>query len=175
MAIADFTKAIVIDPDYVSAYISRGIAYLDQNKLGLAIADFTKAIEIDPGNKLAYDHRGGTYQILGKFDLAIADHSKAIEIDPKYAFAYNNYAWLLATAPNSDKRMFCGLIVSQFIDQERRTMGYTTQTADDIRENLAEQLDPKFAERNDEAIAQALHAGEPVDAQRSLNRSAAAA
>ena len=43
-------------------------------------------------------------------------------------------------------------------------MGYTTQTADDIRENLAEQLDPKFGERNDEAIAQALHAGEPVDA-----------
>ncbi len=43
-------------------------------------------------------------------------------------------------------------------------MGYTAQTPDDIRENLAEQLDPNFAERNDEAVAQALYAGEPVDA-----------
>ena len=43
-------------------------------------------------------------------------------------------------------------------------MGYTAQTPDDIRENLAEQLDPNFVERNDEAVAQALYAGEPVDA-----------
>jgi len=43
-------------------------------------------------------------------------------------------------------------------------MGYTAQTLDDIRQNLAEQLVPNFAERNDEAIAQALYAREPIDA-----------
>lgn len=43
-------------------------------------------------------------------------------------------------------------------------MGYTAQTADDIHINLAEQLDAGFAERNDETVAQALNAGEAVDA-----------
>ncbi len=43
-------------------------------------------------------------------------------------------------------------------------MGYTSQTADDIRINLAEQLEASFAKRNDEAIAQALNTGEAIDA-----------
>jgi hypothetical protein len=44
-----------------------------------------------------------------------------------------------------------------------------TQTAADIRENLAEQLDWRFAERNDAAVAQALHRGEAVDAVHTLD------
>ena len=43
-------------------------------------------------------------------------------------------------------------------------MGYKTQSKEEIRTNIAEQLVPEFAERDDEAIAQALQAGEPIDA-----------
>ncbi len=48
-------------------------------------------------------------------------------------------------------------------------MGSKPQTAEDIRLNLAKQLDTDFAERNDQAVAQALNAGEPIDAIYSLN------
>jgi len=48
-------------------------------------------------------------------------------------------------------------------------MGYRPQTADDIRLNLAKQLDADFAERNDQAVARALNAGEAIDAVYSLN------
>lgn len=48
-------------------------------------------------------------------------------------------------------------------------MGSRKQTADDIRQNLAEQLDWQFAERNDMAIAQALQRGEPVEAVHTLD------
>jgi len=48
-------------------------------------------------------------------------------------------------------------------------MGYTPQTAEDIRHNLAEQLDWRFAERDDQAVAQALHNGEPIDAVYTVN------
>lgn len=44
-----------------------------------------------------------------------------------------------------------------------------TQTTTDIRHNLAENLDWRFAERNDTAVAQALHGGEPVDAVHTLD------
>ena len=48
-------------------------------------------------------------------------------------------------------------------------MGHKPQTADDIRLNLAKQLDADSVERNDQAVAQALNAGEPIDAVYSLN------
>ncbi len=46
------------------------------------------------------------------------------------------------------------------------------QTADDVRRNLAEQLDWQFAERNDAAVAQALRAGAPIDDVRTLEEAA---
>jgi hypothetical protein len=48
-------------------------------------------------------------------------------------------------------------------------MGSKKQTANDIRQNLAEQLDWRFAERNDVAVAQALQRGEPVDEVHTLD------
>ncbi len=47
-AIADYTKAIEIDPKYANAYYSRGIAWGKKGNSDRAIADYTKAIEIDP-------------------------------------------------------------------------------------------------------------------------------
>ena len=65
--------------------------------------------------------------------------------------------------------VFGGLIASQFISRKQVKMGYKPQTADDICLNLAKQLDADFAERNDQAVAQALNTGEPIDAVYSLN------
>lgn len=44
-----------------------------------------------------------------------------------------------------------------------------TQTAADVRRNLAENLDWHFAERDDAQVAQALHRGEPIDAVHTLD------
>jgi len=48
-------------------------------------------------------------------------------------------------------------------------VGTRVQTAAEIRENLAEQLDWRFAERDDVRVAQALHQGEAVDAVHTLD------
>ena len=48
-------------------------------------------------------------------------------------------------------------------------MGHRPQTADEIGENLREQLDWRFAERNDQAVAQALQGGQGVDAVHTLD------
>lgn len=48
-------------------------------------------------------------------------------------------------------------------------MGTRKQTAAEIRENLVEQLDWRFAERDDASIAQALHRGEAIDAMHTLD------
>jgi hypothetical protein len=53
--------------------------------------------------------------------------------------------------------------------REEVKMGTQVQTAAEIRENLAEQLDWRFAERDDAAVAQALQRGEAVDAMHTLD------
>jgi tetratricopeptide (TPR) repeat protein len=84
--------AIELDPKYVHAYNSRGLAYADNKKdYDHAFADFNKAIELDPKYVLAYNNRGLAYADNKKdYDRAIADYDKAIELDPKYVHAYNN-------------------------------------------------------------------------------------
>jgi tetratricopeptide (TPR) repeat protein len=46
-AIADYTRAIEINPGWSQAYLSRGVARDQTGDLKGAIADYTKAIEID--------------------------------------------------------------------------------------------------------------------------------
>jgi tetratricopeptide (TPR) repeat protein len=47
-AIADYTNAIEINPDFSSAYYNRGIAWAKKEKYEQAIKDFEKVAQIDP-------------------------------------------------------------------------------------------------------------------------------
>ena len=60
-AIADYTKAIELDPNYTVAYKNRGWIYYLQENYEQAIADYAKVIELDDRNSLAYNNRGYIY------------------------------------------------------------------------------------------------------------------
>ncbi|MDA9346996.1 tetratricopeptide repeat protein [bacterium] len=53
-AMADYTKAIEIDPNYGLTYVTRGLIKHELEDYRGAIADYTKAIEIDPNNASGY-------------------------------------------------------------------------------------------------------------------------
>jgi tetratricopeptide (TPR) repeat protein len=89
-AIADFTKAIELNPQDAIAYNNRGNSYARIEQFNLAIADFTKAIELNPQDAIAYSNRGNSYDSKGQFDSAIADFTKAIELNPQDAIASYN-------------------------------------------------------------------------------------
>ena len=57
-AIADYTKAIEINPHYLIAYHNRGNAKYDLSDYQGAISDYTKSLEIDPQNADVYENRG---------------------------------------------------------------------------------------------------------------------
>jgi tetratricopeptide (TPR) repeat protein len=63
-AIADYTKAIEINPNYASTYYNRGILKKDLKDYSGAIADYTKAIEINPNYAIAYYNRGNSKENL---------------------------------------------------------------------------------------------------------------
>ena len=57
-AIADFTRAIELNPNYIEAYYSRSLGHYRQRDAGSAIADLTQAIELNPKYTQAYVQRG---------------------------------------------------------------------------------------------------------------------
>ena len=58
MAMANYGKAIELNPTYSLAYRNRGLAYLLRRELELAIADLDRTIKLDPGNSTTYISRG---------------------------------------------------------------------------------------------------------------------
>jgi tetratricopeptide (TPR) repeat protein len=57
-AIADFSKALDIDPRLAKAYYNRAAGYQAKSEIDRAIADYSKAIEINPLYGNAYFSRG---------------------------------------------------------------------------------------------------------------------
>ena len=89
-AIADFEKAIELDPKFALAHYNRGNSKAILGKHEEAIADCDKAIELNSEFVFAYYNRGNSKAILGKHEEAIADYDRAIELNPKFVFAYYN-------------------------------------------------------------------------------------
>lgn len=92
-AIADYSDAIRLKPDYAEAYNNRGFAYYLKGDGARAIADYTRAIELRPDYPKAYNSRGVVYMSGGYGrDKAIADFDRAIALKPDFRYAYINRA-----------------------------------------------------------------------------------
>ena len=63
-ALADFNRAIELDPGLAWAIGSRGETYQAMGRYDEALADFNRAIELDPGRAWAIGSRGETYQAM---------------------------------------------------------------------------------------------------------------
>lgn len=88
-AIADFTKAISIEPQDIVALGNRGVAFLGKGEFRKAIADADRAIKIDKSFAAAWFIRGQAWTGLGELKLAVADLDEYVRLDPKesgYAF-----------------------------------------------------------------------------------------
>jgi tetratricopeptide (TPR) repeat protein len=89
-AIADYNRAIELNPKDEDAYNNRGNAKDDKGDHDGAIVDFNRAIELKPKDEDAYYNRGNAKKAKGDYDGAITDYDRAIELNPKDPDAYNN-------------------------------------------------------------------------------------
>ena len=80
-AIADYTKAIELDPESATAYGLRGREKCSLEDYNGAIADMNKAIVINPKSSTFYYTRGLAKELSKNYTGAIADYNKAIEIE----------------------------------------------------------------------------------------------
>ena len=98
-AIADYDRAIEIEPDLAAFYQSRAEAYAKNDERNRAIADYDKAAELIPKDSASfYLLRGNAYALRGEFEKAFADFNKAMALAPKYALAYRDRGQTYVTA-----------------------------------------------------------------------------
>lgn len=72
------------------AYLSRGIAYLDEKNYEKAISDFDIALKLQPGYGDVFFSRGIAFMNLLRLEQALDDFDIAINKDPKKADGYHN-------------------------------------------------------------------------------------
>ena len=89
-AVAEYTKAIILDPSDADFYLMRGASNYNLNYINSAKDDYTKAIELNSDYATAYYNRGLVKMDLDDYYGAIADYTKALELDPNYADAFYN-------------------------------------------------------------------------------------
>lgn len=85
-AIADFNKAIELDPNNVRAYVNRGLAKRSLGDSRGAIVDYNKAIELDPKSANTYFNRGIAKHDLKDKNGACLDWSKSGELGDGAAY-----------------------------------------------------------------------------------------
>jgi len=90
LAIAEFTQALAIDPNYAAAYEGRGNVYFVQGYYSTAIADYDHIILLYPRYAYAYFRRAVAYYNKGDYERAIAGYDEAIKLDPEFVLAYTN-------------------------------------------------------------------------------------
>jgi tetratricopeptide (TPR) repeat protein len=87
-AIADYSKAIRLDPKYAEPYNNRGYLYIETHSDRRARRDLNTAIRLDPRYQDAYVNRAKTYLGAGDGKHALADLNTAVRLDPRDWIAY---------------------------------------------------------------------------------------
>jgi tetratricopeptide (TPR) repeat protein len=81
-AIADYSKAIEMNPAWIGSYLGRAEARSQKRAWADAILDYDKVIELKPDNAVAYFKRAEALEQKGEIDLALAGYDKAFSLDP---------------------------------------------------------------------------------------------
>ncbi|MBF0521833.1 MAG: tetratricopeptide repeat protein [Candidatus Omnitrophica bacterium] len=100
LALADYNKAIQIDPKLDTAYNNKGILYGKEKQYDLAIQEIRKAIQIDPQNESYYNNLGFILGEKGDYSEAKKMFLHAIKINPNQIEANKNLAQLYTLKGN---------------------------------------------------------------------------
>jgi tetratricopeptide (TPR) repeat protein len=87
-AIAQFTNAIGLNPEYKDAYYMRGLAYEKTKEYQKATDDFNRTLIFDPKNEEAYVHLGTTYYELKQYNEALNALNAVHRLNKKSIPAY---------------------------------------------------------------------------------------
>ncbi len=91
-AAQQYTKAIILDPRFLSAYELRAMSYLELKQSRQAIQDYDKILELQPDKAGAYHDRALAKMDLNQYRSAILDFDEAIKRRDDDLMMYENRA-----------------------------------------------------------------------------------
>jgi tetratricopeptide (TPR) repeat protein len=103
-AIEELEKMHKTNPKDSLTTLQMGMLYTTMKKHAKAIAAFDEVLARNPDDVAALRGRGDALLNVGRRGDAVAEYEKAIQIQPHDVGILNNYAWLLATAPEKKIR-----------------------------------------------------------------------
>ncbi len=89
-AVAEFQRAVELDPNYVLAQRNLGYAYDRQGQVDQAVAAYRKAIELEPKDSITRNNLGVLYDKKGMYGEAIGEFEKALQMDPANSMIQKN-------------------------------------------------------------------------------------
>jgi tetratricopeptide (TPR) repeat protein len=84
-AIADYDRAIALDPRFVNAYINRGNAKATLGHARAAFADYDRAVALAPQDAYVYYNRGCAKYKFDRQADAMLDFERAGQLDPQFS------------------------------------------------------------------------------------------
>ncbi len=81
-ALAEFNRAVSLQPRNAQGYFGRGMVYSKKNQLDRAFAELHRSIALDPQHALSYVWRSNVYRRLNNYEAALADSNRAVELSP---------------------------------------------------------------------------------------------
>jgi tetratricopeptide (TPR) repeat protein len=103
-AIAQYRKALQIDPRHAEMHYNLGNVLLARGELDAALAEYQEAVKLRPDHPFARTNMASVLARQGRFAEAAGHFQRAMEIRPDFPDVINNLAWLRATCPEAGLR-----------------------------------------------------------------------
>ena len=173
-ALAEFERAVELEPENANAYANRGLAHIDAGNLTEAAADFERAADLDPSEVVAMNGRGLLAMRAEDYEDAVIQFSRSIRYSrnniwalwqrssayaalEQYEKAIADLDTILAAQPDNQAALFTKIGLMRRMDQEDEALALLEEAVAaspedmELRLGLAElQLS---AGRNEAAIA----------------------
>lgn len=95
---ANFDKAIELYPEYVDAWVRKGVTYFDEDRIEESEQCLNHAVKLNPKSFKAVYNRGKLRLFTNRIEEAISDLDKATSLKPDHAAAHQFFGEALEAA-----------------------------------------------------------------------------
>ncbi len=117
-AIANYKRAVELDPYYDRAYYYLAHQYLKQGERNAALNALEKCVELNPEDYVSYNDIGSIYENEKNFDIAENYFKKSLAINPEYFRALYNMGVVCKARGDNDRALMYYKRAKEFSDFE---------------------------------------------------------
>jgi tetratricopeptide (TPR) repeat protein len=89
-ALANYDRALALQPDFIQALNNRGAVLKQMKRYGEALTSYDRALDLQPDHAEVLNNRAGVLHELKRYDEALANYDRALALRSGHAEALNN-------------------------------------------------------------------------------------